>query len=60
MKKSLPEEMKKIKDVNALFITGDFRLAKSATPEDANNVVNYIESLSNALGIEKEQIYYQL
>lgn len=57
MKDSLPEEMKKIKDVNALFITGDFRLAKSATPEDVNNVVDYIENLSDALCIEKRQIY---
>lgn len=57
MREALPRELEKLNDVDALFITGDFRFAKGGADGDVNKIVEYIKLLSRALKIDNEKIY---
>jgi len=56
MKDELPKTLKEIQDVNALFITGDFRYAGSKIT-DVKEPVEYIKKLCESLNIKEEDVY---
>jgi adenine C2-methylase RlmN of 23S rRNA A2503 and tRNA A37/predicted MPP superfamily phosphohydrolase len=56
-KEKLPDYLNEsIGNVNALFLTGDYRFARTDAG-DANEVANYILSIASAVSVEKENIY---
>lgn len=57
MREDLPKKFAEIKDVNALFITGDFRFAKGGAKGDADQTVEYIKQLAAALHIDTDKVY---
>lgn len=57
MREELPKKFNQIKDVDALFITGDFRFAKGGVKGDVDETVEYIKQLTTALHIDTDKVY---
>lgn len=58
IRKSLPEYLKNLNlQCNAIFITGDFRYAPKKEETSAEDVCNYIRTISSALCIGDDKIY---
>jgi len=57
MRESLPEKFKSYKEIDALFITGDFRFAKDGAQGDVDATIAYIRELTNSLRITDKQVY---
>jgi len=58
MKDTLPVFLKEnFSDANALFISGDFRLASASVSNDAADAVEYIKRLVTSLGISTDDVF---
>lgn len=57
MKSILPNELSKLENIDALFITGDLRYAKEYRDGEEVDIVNYIQGLADALKININNVY---
>ena len=57
MKSTLPNELSKLQNIDALFITGDLRYAKEYREGEEDEIVNYIQKLADALKISLNNVY---
>lgn len=57
MKSILPNELSKLENIDALFITGDLRYAKEYRDGEEVDIVNYIQGLTDALKININNVY---
>lgn len=57
MKTELPKELSKLEDIDALFITGDFRFAKEYNSSDKEEIIKYIKKLAKTLKIDTQKVF---